>query len=150
MQDRRQVAEAAPISERWNAELSDVSSRQKKMPPKQDASMSDPTREEIQAQIAASEARTDTRIARLEGKLETMQATLSGKIDAIGEKISADHEFNRSTRWVQYGLALALAALIVTMATYGDAMFGRGMDVRNVVQNTIKETLAQQAQAPKK
>ena len=79
-----------------------------------------------------------------------MQATLSGKIDAVSEKISADHEYNRSTRWVIVGLAFALAALMVTMATYGDALFGRGMDVQNVIQSTIKETLAQQSQAPRK
>jgi hypothetical protein len=48
------------------------------------------------------------------------------------------------------GLAVALAGLIVAMASYGDAMFVRGVDIRDVVQSTIKETLAQQSQAPKK
>jgi hypothetical protein len=116
------------------------------------SAMSDLTREEIQAQIAASEARGDTRVARLEGKIDTAVATLSGKLDALSDKISADHAYHRGTRWIIIGLALALAALVVTMATYGDAMFGRGMDVRDVVQSTIKETLAQQAhdQLPRK
>ena len=113
--------------------------------------MSEPTHdEEIQDKIALSEARTETKIARLEGKLETMQATLAGKLDAIGDKVSADHEFNRNSRLIQYGLFLALAGLLVAMATYGDTMFGRGMDVSSLIQNTIKETLAQQSQAAKK
>ena len=33
---------------------------------------------------------------------------------------------------------------MVGLSTYGDAMFGRGMNVRDVIQTTIKETLAQQ------
>jgi hypothetical protein len=76
---RYQSGEAAAGRSAWNAELSDAT-QPKNVPDKQDLSMSDPTREEIQAQIAASEARGDTRIVRLEGKLETMQAALSGKL----------------------------------------------------------------------
>ena len=91
--------------------------------------MSDLTRGEMDAKIDVASARAQTDLARLEGKLETLTATLVGKLDTVTEKISADHEYNRNTRWVIVGLAAALAALIVGMATYGDAMFGRGMDV---------------------
>jgi hypothetical protein len=113
------------------------------------ADMTDRTHEEVSAKIAAAEARTDTKIVRLEGKLDTVTATIVGKLDAVNDKISADHEYNRTTRWVIVSLVAALALLIVGMATYGDAMFGRGLDVRDLIQTTIKETLAQQA-APKK
>jgi hypothetical protein len=149
LSDRRQSGENAATPRAWNVELSDAT-QQKNILDRQGPSMSEPTREEMQSQIALAEARTDTKIVRLEGRLEAMQATLSGKIDAVSEKISADHEYNRSTRWVIVGLAFALAALMVTMATYGDALFGRGMDVQNVIQSTIKETLAQQSQVPRK
>jgi hypothetical protein len=105
--------------------------------------MTDPSRGEIAAHISATKARTDTKIAHLEGKLEMVAATLAGKLDALSEKISADHEYNRSTRWVIVGLSIALAALIVGLATYGDAMFGRGLNVRDLIQTTIKEMLSQ-------
>ncbi len=123
-----------------------------------------PTREEMQDKIAASEARTEARVARLEGKIDTLVATIGGridvlgsKIDALGDKASAAQADSRETRsaisesrrWVIGTIivvGVALAGLIVTMATYGDAMFGRGMNVRDLVQTTIKEL--QQAQAP--
>jgi hypothetical protein len=111
--------------------------------PKGFEKMSDVTREEIQAQIAASEARGDTRVARLEGKIDTLTATIIGKLDAANEKMSADHEYNRTTRWVIVGLAIAIGGLMVGMATYGDAMFGRGMSVRDVVQTVLKENANQ-------
>jgi roadblock/LC7 domain-containing protein len=117
---------------------------------KDSAKMSDLTREEIQAQIAASEARGDTRVVRLEGKIDTLTATIIGKLDAANEKMSADHEYNRTTRWVMVGLAIAIGGLMVGMATYGDAMFGRGMSVRDVVQTVLKENAIQSAPKPPK
>jgi hypothetical protein len=99
-----------------------------------------PTEGELtDAKIAASEARGETNIARLEGKIDTLTATIVGKLDAVSEKMSADHEYNRTTRWVMVGLAVAICALIVGMATYGDALFGRGMNVRDLVNAVVKE-----------
>ncbi len=110
------------------------------------AEMAEPTREEIKAEIAASEARAATKIAELTGELRTLNASLGAKIDAVGEKVGTDIDYNRATRWVMVGLiitvAFALAGLIVAMATYGDALFGRGMDVHDLIQATVKETLA--------
>jgi hypothetical protein len=98
--------------------------------------MNDPTREEINAVIKPSEAGTETKIARLEGKIDTLAAMLLGRLDALDE-------YNRTTRWMLFATFLtgifAIAALIVGMATYGDALFGRGMNVRDVVQSVIKE-----------
>jgi hypothetical protein len=104
----------------------------------------------LDARFGQAAAETDTKIARIEGKIETAVATLGGKIDAYGvkmdalsEKITADHEYNRATRWVMIGLLItcsfAVAGLIVTMALYGDALFGRGMNVRDVVESVVKE-----------
>jgi hypothetical protein len=105
----------------------------------EDHVMPDPTREEIDAKIAASEARGRTDIVRFEGKLETFAATLSGKMDALQTSIQVAAAYNRGTRSVIIASAFALAALIVGMATYGDALFGRGMNVRDVVQAVVRE-----------
>jgi hypothetical protein len=95
------------------------------------------------AKIARAAAESETKIVRLEGKIETAVATLGGKLDMIGDKITADHEYNRTTRWAMAGIAiasvLAVAGLIIGMAVYGDALFSRGMNVRDVVQAVIKE-----------
>jgi hypothetical protein len=45
--------------------------------------MNDPTREEINAVIKASEAGTETKIARLEDKIDTLAAMLLGRLDAL-------------------------------------------------------------------
>jgi hypothetical protein len=134
-----------------------------------------PSREEIQDKIAASEARTEARVVRLEGKIDTLVATIGGrmdvlasKIDALNDKASAAQadnlqtrseiqaynlqtrsEISESRRWTMgttIVVGLALAGLIVGMLTYGDEMVGRGMTVRDLVQTTIKEL--QQAQTP--
>jgi hypothetical protein len=149
LSDWRQSGETAASPRAWNVELSDAT-QQKNILDRQGASMSEPTREEMESHIALAEARTDVKIVRLEGRLETMQAILSGKMDAISEKISADHAYNRSTRWVMVALAAALGGLMVAMATYGDALFVRGMNVQEVIQNTIEKTLFQQSQPPRK
>lgn len=105
----------------------------------EDIRMPDPTREEIDAKIAASEARGAIDIVRLEGKLEAFAATLSGKMDALQTSIQNAAAYNRDTRSLIIASAFALAALIVGMATYGDALFGRGMNVRDMVQAVVHE-----------
>jgi hypothetical protein len=130
-----------------------------------DKLMADPSREEVDAKIAASEARSKTDIALFEGKLETLAATLTGKmetlqtsltgkmetiqasltgrLDALQTSISDADKYNRDSRLFVLGAfitsALALGLLIAAMAAYGDALFGRDMNVRDVVQAVIKE-----------
>jgi hypothetical protein len=105
--------------------------------------MNDPTRDEINAIIKASEAGTETKIARLEGKIDTLATMLLGRLDALRDDVRKSDEYNRTTRWMLFGTFLAgifaIAALIIDMATYGDSLFGRGMNVRDVVQSVIKE-----------
>lgn len=97
--------------------------------------------------IAAAEARGDTKIVRLEGKLEVISATILGEIRGIRDDVRQSDQYNRDTRWIMLATVItgvfALGALVVALVTYGDAVFGRGMNVRDVIQATIKETLEQ-------
>jgi len=103
-----------------------------------------------EAKISAAEARTDTKIVRIEGKIDTAVATLLGEMKAIRDDVRSSDQYNRDSRFFILGsilaAVLALAAIAVAMATYGDALFGRGMNVRDVVQTTIKDTLEHQNQ----
>ena len=116
--------------------------------------MSDLTRAEMEAKFEASEAKTDAKFARIEGKIDVIATMLSGKLDSLGEKISAADSYNRDTRWVILGTvvtsAIAICAIIIGIVTYGDAIFGRGMSVRDVVQTVVKEQqeLSQRPQHP--
>lgn len=109
----------------------------------EDDVMSNPTREEINAHIRASEAGTETKIVRLEGKIETLAATIVGKIDSLKDDVAKADQYNRDTRWVLLGTFIAgmfaIGGLLLALATYGDALFGRGMSVRDIVQTVIKE-----------
>lgn len=108
----------------------------------------DPTQQIVDAKIAAAEARTATKISDVAGEVRTLGATLSGKMDALGEKISADHEFNRGNRWVMVGLAIAIIAVIIAMVAYGGAMFANGMSVRDIVRSTVDEMRAAKLPTP--
>jgi hypothetical protein len=103
----------------------------------------DDIREEIKDKLATAEAKTETRLSKLESQFALGVIELKGQIGLLGNDIAAV----RRDKWVILGTIAAgvfgLAALIVALATYGDAMFGRGINVRDVVQTTIKETLEQ-------
>ena len=118
--------------------------------------MSEITREEIQAQIAASEARGDTKFAQLEGKIDVLMANIQSGFAAATKdaaaSVRASDELKsavRESKWVLFGTtigaAIALAALFVGVITYGDAIFSRGMAVRDVVQSVITENASHAA-----
>jgi hypothetical protein len=89
-----------------------------------------------EAEIAKSEARTDTKIAPLEGKLDTLSATLVGKIDALANDLAWSR---RTIIMTIIGSTAALAGLLVAVMVYGDSIFSRGMSVRDVVQSVTKD-----------
>lgn len=83
-------------------------------------SMSDPpTREEIDAKMAAAEARTDTKLAKLEGKLDLVLTEVrSAKQEA--------KEDSRTNRNLNIGLAAIIIAVIALIATFGPQMLDLG------------------------
>lgn len=128
-------------------------------------------RPELDAKIAASEARADTKIARIEGKLDTLLTAINGKFELLDTHIgslnsSFDSQIGNLRKDVDrardetkdsrlvliaviIGSALALGGLLVALATYGDAMFGRGMSVRDVIYATVQEMQLVKPDAPK-
>lgn len=77
----------------------------------------------VDAKIAASEARTDTKFAELRGDLKAIQHSTSG------------------VRATVIGTGLAAVALVVGIFAWGSQMFGTGMDAQ-----TIADRSAQQVQ----
>lgn len=110
--------------------------------------MADQTRDDelLKARLGTVAAETDTKIARIEGKLDTIAAMLGSKLDTVNEKL-ADQTRDRNLIIGTIVLAaLAVIGAFIGLASYGDALFGRGMDVRDVVQAVLKEQ--QQIQPP--
>lgn len=98
-------------------------------------------REQVQDMIAVSEARTDTKFARLEGKLDlVLSEVAAARASASGTK----------TTIIVTGLAtvVALAALLLSVITYGDAIFSRGMSVRDLVRSVAEEQRTSSPKSP--
>lgn len=113
-------------------------------------------REYVDLKLEAAEARSDARFLELSGKLDRVADSLAVIASQMSESRSEIREVrndvradNKSTRTTVLATALAsvlaLGALLVSMMTYGDAIFSRGMQVRDVVSATVKE----QAEKPK-
>jgi Fe2+ transport system protein B len=94
--------------------------------------MADLTREEIKAQIEASEARTETKIARMEGKLDLVLSKLDS---AKGDSLAI-----RTNQWV---IAFGLAVLIVAVVALFPVFFGIGTQVRDMVDSAVQSHLQQ-------
>jgi hypothetical protein len=88
-------------------------------------------REEIDAKIAASEARTDTKFARLDGQI----AQVLLKLDTI----HADNSSVKTNVWAGVGLIVAVIALLagVTFAL-GPAAFMAGLDIHDRIETSVK------------
>jgi hypothetical protein len=101
----------------------------------------------VSAKIEASEARSETKVARLEGKIENLGTLLLAKMDSLKEDVHKTDSYNRDTRLIVVATivaaTIAIGGMVVAMATYGDALFGRGMNVRDLIQATVKDTIEQ-------
>ena len=130
--------EGAGSSIAYIADYKGIAATEKELPRGGSSAMA--TEGEVRtAEIAALDARTDSKVARLEGKIDTLVATLSGKMDGLREVALRDHEYNRTTRWVIVGLILALFAAFVAVIAYGGDQFGRGLSTRDLIQSTLKD-----------
>jgi hypothetical protein len=99
-----------------------------------------PTSDELtDAKIGKSEAQTETKIARLEGRLETIATGINGKLDSLIHQVGEQRRDRNLIIGSIVASALAIAVLVIGLATYGDAIFGRGMNVRDVVQAVVRE-----------
>jgi hypothetical protein len=97
------------------------------IPASKESKMSDMTREEMKAEIAASEARGETKIARFEGKL-----------DLVLEKLGNVNENVRSSNNNQWVIGLGLAVLIVAMVALFPVFFGMGAQIRDMVHTEMQ------------
>lgn len=97
----------------------------------------------IDKKIELVESHTDTKIERVGAKIEVLTATIVGKIESLKDDVSKSDQYNHDTRLVLITTFvvgfLSIAGVIVAVATYGDALFGRGMNVRDVVHAVIAE-----------
>jgi hypothetical protein len=111
--------------------------------------MSDPTREEIDAKLAAVEARTETRFTELNGKIVDR---LADSISVLRSDIADVKADNRYTRWtiIVTVIASALAAIAALWVTQANllAAFSAGIAVRTETRESLPTTPPRPALRP--
>jgi Fe2+ transport system protein B len=111
------------------------------IPASKESNMSDMTREEMKAEIAASEARGDTKIARFEGKLDLVLAKLDSVNNSVTDKMKDVKDDVRSARANQWVIALGLAVLIVAVVTLFPVFFGIGTQLHDMVHSEVQSQI---------
>jgi type IV secretory pathway TrbD component len=117
----------------------------------EDISMSDtPSRAEIEAQIAASEARSATGQTALLGEMRTSSAELRGEMRAgfaelrgeiakIATRLDTVERTVGGTKTTVIATGIASVAVIIAVLTYGQTWFGIGVSARDVIRATVAE-----------
>jgi hypothetical protein len=96
--------------------------------------MAEITREEMKAEVALAEARTETKIARMESKLDLVLSKLDG-VNSRFDEVRSDYRATRGNIWVgMFGLAV----LIVAIAALFPVFFSIGAQIRDLVHTEIQ------------
>lgn len=100
-------------------------------------------REYVDLKLEASEARAETRFVELNGKLDRLieiAGSTRADLDLVRTEVRNDYRSTRAAVVITgISIFLALSALLLAVMTYGDAIFSRGMSVRDVVNSAVKE-----------
>ena len=102
-----------------------------------------PSREEIDAKLAATEAHAETRFAQLIGEMRTGFAELRGELRANNTLLMDEKAGRRVTNSLVVGSAIAIAALVVAIFALGAAWFNNGVIVRDAAHNAATEAVEQ-------
>jgi hypothetical protein len=126
---------------------------------------SEPTREEIDAKLAAADARNDARFERVIGEMRTSQAQLKGEIAAslagLQNELRGDFAALKASSAgkltvILTGVSTTLAMLAIIIAVIfglvssGQQLFGLGSSTREIAATAAKEAALQVIAAQKK
>jgi hypothetical protein len=103
--------------------------------------MSDPTREEIKAEIAAAEARGDTKIARMEGKLDLVLSKLDHSNEyftQVRTDIADSRRAGIANAWVIFGALVVVIGILVTVAP---VIFDMGFKWRETITKEVQDRI---------
>jgi hypothetical protein len=98
----------------------------------------DMSREEVDAKIEASEARTDTKFAQLMGEMKAGFARMDERMGAI----------ERSTAGIKATVivtGIAIVGLVVAVMAYGSDRIGLGASISDIAANAARQTVRDMA-----
>jgi len=123
-------------------------------------SMSDISRDEIDAKIAAAEARTETKLTGLESKIDALTITLKAAIDAnnasvtsalsatnikldnLKDNIGKADDYNHQSRWIiistVIGSAIAILAISISVISLFPPVLTIGTQIKDLVDHSVE------------
>ncbi|MDF1625635.1 MAG: hypothetical protein P1U84_05060 [Parvibaculaceae bacterium] len=89
--------------------------------------MTAPSREEIDAKLAATEARIEASVSRMEGTLNAVVARLDARMDAIDARIGTLP--TSGTMWAAAGTTIiSILGVVLTVLAFGGDRFSSGLE----------------------
>lgn len=102
---------------------------------------------EIDARVAAAEARTDTKFAQVLARIETLGAELRGDTKAVNSKLDGVVAYTAGTKSTilatAIGSVIAITALILGVLAYGGDRFGAGADISGIIDEAATRAVEQ-------
>ena len=99
----------------------------------------------MDAKIAAAEARTDAKLAGFQGNFNVLSLKLDGIAASIKDQKTEATGNRNALMTTILTVGFALAGLLIAVVSYGDAIFSRGMSMRDLVHSTVEELAAKPA-----
>jgi hypothetical protein len=100
-----------------------------------------PTSAELDAKIAASEARTDTKFAEFMGELRLSTSKMTQVENDLRETRSAISGVRTTVIVTAVGSVIAIAGLFYSALQYGSGMFGVGMNAQTISDQSAKNAI---------
>lgn len=119
--------------------------------------------DEIDAKIAASEARQETRLAQalgemraqnaeilgefktfrseIHGEFQTMRADINGRFEAFDARLQNVENSTAGLKWFVISTGLAVVFGIVSVMAWGDNLFSRGMSVQQATDQSAQRAV---------
>jgi hypothetical protein len=99
--------------------------------------------ERINAQLAASEARTDAKFEKLLGKLDIRLANLNFTIGESKDSLAPLKGLKTTMVLIATTTVIVITALMLALLYYGNDRFGAGMDASAIANEAAKRAVEQ-------
>ena len=101
-----------------------------------------PTRDEIEARLAAVDARGQALAAQLTAKMDVAASELHGQIVALTARVEALSAQNRGTKSTIFVTGLLVVVVLIGALVYGSQLFGVGISANDVVEKAAERAAA--------
>jgi hypothetical protein len=104
-------------------------------------------RDQVSDMMAASEARTDTKLATAMGEIREEFAKLNGRFDTVNARLDAI-----PGRWELliffFGTAVTIIGVLIAVLAYGGDRYNAGASTAEIAKAAAREVVAEQARRP--